>query len=249
MERGARKPALRIPQELLDQRRWMVRPHTSGRAKLPQAARNEPPRNFDDRWTGGWRYDWDEPAVWVTGAEAIAFWAEYADEIAGLCFVLHPAGENERRPRYVCFDFDGAVDADGQVDPDVLALLEQLNTYVELSLSGRGLHAIVVIDCEPFKNVLHYPIGACKVDVLCSAQIAITGDVFRGWAELRTGDAEILDRFKPKLKTAGSDYLPDFWSEVNSGTRIDHEYLIERMHGWSPCIEGQSGDAIWPVRV
>ncbi|MER1998929.1 MAG: hypothetical protein ABS882_04070, partial [Lysinibacillus sp.] len=56
---------------------------------------------------------------------------------------------NENDP-YVGIDFDNCIDGDGQLDPQVAAIVECINSYTELSPSGTGIHIIVKADITDF---------------------------------------------------------------------------------------------------
>ena len=146
----------------------MVRPHRSERAKLPQAAFETCPAEYKGD-PDKWRYAWTTPAIWATIEQTLEYWGEH-EEIAGLCYVLHDADTDGECIRLVCFDFDGAIDDKGVVDPDVDRFLAELDTYTEISLGGHGLHAFVFVFCESFRNILHFPLGDCKVDIFCRHQ-------------------------------------------------------------------------------
>jgi len=228
---------------MLSQRRWMCRPHRSERAKLPQAAFDTCPDGYEGD-LDKWRYAWTTTAIWATIEQALQYWGEHED-ISGLCYVLNdsPLLDDQECIRLVCFDFDGAIDDEGVVDPDVGRFLAELDTYTEISLGGHGLHAFVFVFCESFRNILHFPIGGCKVDIFCRHQIAITGDVFENYETLNTVSVEVLERFPRHASVDKNDSgLPDFWNEPNDGLRPDHKYLGDPMTMWKPCIEGQGGD-------
>ncbi|NBQ33588.1 MAG: hypothetical protein EBU21_16830, partial [Proteobacteria bacterium] len=48
--------------------------------------------------------------------------------------------------RLVGLDFDGVIDCEGRFHPVFMQLCEELDTFVELSVSGRGAHAYVWAD-------------------------------------------------------------------------------------------------------
>ena len=63
--------------------------------------------------------------------------------------------------RLVGLDFDGVIDADGRFHPVFMELCDELGTFVEVSVSGRGAHAYVwadVPDDAPMQSVA-YGIG------------------------------------------------------------------------------------------
>lgn len=63
--------------------------------------------------------------------------------------------------RLVGLDFDGVIDCEGRFHPVFMQLCEELDTFVELSVSGRGAHAYVWADLPddaPKQDKIH-PIG------------------------------------------------------------------------------------------
>ena len=63
--------------------------------------------------------------------------------------------------RLVGLDFDGVIDCEGRFHPVFIQLCEELDTFVELSVSGRGAHAYVWADLPddaPKQDKIH-PIG------------------------------------------------------------------------------------------
>ena len=237
---------------MLEQRKWMVRPYSGERAKLPQAAFDTCPADYQGD-PNKWQYAWTTPACLATFDEALAYWGDNERDIAGLCYVIHPLGEEGETLRLMCFDFDHCftevtnLDDDGEpvitkvLDPEVARFVEELDSFTEVSLSGLGLHVFVFVLCEPFRNVVHYPIGGCKVDIFCSHQIAVTGEVFEGHDTLNTMSAEVFDRFPQRASVDKDADLPDFWNEANDGLRSDHKYLVPKMEEWGPCIDDQRG--------
>ena len=165
--------------------------------KLPFSVLSKAPTGVDDK---GWRYSWNDPRVWSSFDEAFMFTVEETTEVEGLCYVLHPGGTHEEALRLVCLDFDNAVDDDGNIDPELCEFLSELNTFVEMSKNGNGVHAFVLVRCLPFKNALQRPFANCKVDVLCSSQVAVTGTIFSDYDKLREVDFEVIERFQVKHK-------------------------------------------------
>jgi putative DNA primase/helicase len=77
-----------------------------------------------------------DPAKWATFEEAILAVdkAQRVGQRIGIGFVL---GDN-----FAGVDIDNCVDPDGRIHPQAGAILEDLDTYSELSVSGTGVHAI-----------------------------------------------------------------------------------------------------------
>lgn len=211
----------------------MVRPT----GKQPHSAHEvkpsdyEPPVGEVDRTSASWRWRWNVPAVWCDYSKAMSYWQRHTGSVEGLCFVLHPAGDLEPRTRTIVVDFDKAV-TNGDIDDHVADCLQHLNTWTELSRSGRGLHAIVnVLECPAFVNNPRKPIGGCTVDILCSAQVALTGNVVNESPVRSITFAELCALpffdFKPAVEAQAK---PDWWSEDPlDDVKPGHAYLIESM--------------------
>ena len=84
------------------------------------------------------------------------------------------------QPGYVVFDLDDALDESGQLRKQFRTLVESVDTYVEKSLSGRGLHAFVRSPVAPEKDKVSYtyPDGS-KMEVLAPGwYVRMTSDVY-----------------------------------------------------------------------
>ena len=116
--KAARTP---IPAELRERDRWVrwsLRRRGAGTAKVPVTVAGRNASTVD-------------PSTWTTYADAAA--STVGD---GLGFVLNGDG-------LACVDLDGVLDGD-TLDPRAAAMLAELAPfYVEVSPSGRGLHAWV----------------------------------------------------------------------------------------------------------
>jgi len=219
---------------MTDQKRWMAR--TAG-TKLPYSPLAEMPRGVSPE---KWRYGWDNPNVWAGFDEAMLFSAESPSNYDGLCYVLHPGGDVSEKERLVCLDFDHAIDEDGTLDGDVREFIAGLGTFVEISVSGRGVHAFVLVTTKPFKNALQRPFGGCKVDILCSSQVAVTGNVLGEYRELASVSMDVIEQFSLKEQKAVDADVAEVWSEAfESKGSTDH--LVEHMEDWEPCYRSSKG--------
>ena len=84
------------------------------------------------------------------------------------------------QPGYVVFDLDDALDESGQLRKQFRTFVESVDTYVEKSLSGQGLHAFVKSSVVPEKAKVSYtyPDGS-KLEVLAPGwYVRMTGDVY-----------------------------------------------------------------------
>jgi hypothetical protein len=84
------------------------------------------------------------------------------------------------QPGYVVFDLDDALDDEGQPRKQFRTFVESVETYVEKSLSGRGLHAFVRSSVVPAKDKVSftYPDGS-KMEILAPGwYVRMTGEVY-----------------------------------------------------------------------
>ncbi len=224
-----------FPEPMLASCRWMSR--TRG-TKLPFSALDKKPEGVT---SDKWRYEWNDKRGWASFDQAMKCTFDDPTDFDGLCYVLHPAGDDGDTKRLICFDFDNAIDDDGNLDPAVCEFLSELNTYVEMSVRGRGVHAFVWVVCKPFKNALQRPFGECKVDVLCSSQVAVTGTVFSDYGgPIGTIDRNVIDRFELKDRKEVDGDTSEAWGESfepAGGT----DYLVEHMEAWEPCFRSSKG--------
>ena len=125
---------LEFPAEMRAQNRWLVRvSHKNAkvpRSPLPKKPDGYVPKRADEH-PNAWRSRWNQPCVWAPYDLARRYYEKFPEKCDGLTFVLHAAGETGVTVRYVCLDFDNAFDADGNLYPEVRAILEMFDSYVE----------------------------------------------------------------------------------------------------------------------
>lgn len=237
---------MQYPSFMTEQRRWMVRP--ADRGKLPRSPFWQCPVDYkplpgkEDRH---WAYQWQNSAVWGTFEDALNYWACNSRDIVGVNYALHPTGENHKHKRLVCLDFDNAIDERGNLDPVVAATLQELDTYVELSMRKLGLHAFVFVDCETFKNATQIVVGDCNVDILCSAQVATTGNTYQAYTELRQAPFELINSLRVKAKTSTTNEGGvDWWGKVYEGISLSSMHLAHRMETWKTCYRSSKGSTL-----
>lgn len=237
-----------FPRELTDQARWMIRPA----GKQPVSAHEtkpteyEPPPGVDDPNSSYWRWRWTVPAVWATFDKARSY-ADRFPDVEGLSFVLHPAGRVEPGRRLIALDFDSAVSETGEVDAAVVQTLETLGTWTEFSRSGRGLHAFLLVDdCPAFVNNLKKSIGNCHVDILCSAQVAVTGQALDETTPVKRISFDELKAlpFFSFAEAKGQSTQPDWWAEDPLDDVLpEHGFLVSHMT-MEEAIEGHGGSQV-----
>jgi hypothetical protein len=76
-----------------------------------------------------------DPGTWGTFTEAIKAVKDYGGKGVGFVFT-----ENDT---YCGIDLDNAIDGNGDIDPEAQKIIERLDSYTEVSQSGRGIHIIV----------------------------------------------------------------------------------------------------------
>ncbi len=120
-----------IPLELRDQRSWVTwrLEHQGGRTMKPP---------FDPRT--GHRASCSDPSTWGSFGETLA--AYQGGGYDGIGFELSPP--------FVGVDLDQCRDpATGFIDDGARAIIQQLNSYAEVSPSGTGIHILVRGDLPP----------------------------------------------------------------------------------------------------
>lgn len=84
---------------------------------------------------GGGRADSTDPATWATFDEAVAAWK--AGGYAGIGFVFTADGP------FVGIDLDGCIDDAGNIVSSARQIIDSLNSYTEVSPSGRGVKVFI----------------------------------------------------------------------------------------------------------
>ena len=91
-------------------------------------------------WQTGRPADAHDPTNHTTYEQAIGAAQRYFRDgtrmFDGSGFVL------TERDSFYLVDLDHVIDTDGTIAPGALAIVQQLDTYTEISRSGRGLHCI-----------------------------------------------------------------------------------------------------------
>jgi hypothetical protein len=91
-------------------------------------------------------------------------------------WVLHWPAKNAGAS-LVCVDLDNCIDDDGNLSPEAAAIVADLDSYTEVSRSGRGLHILLHAELPPGRR--RFPGG---IEIYNDARyIILTGDVRPGW--------------------------------------------------------------------
>lgn len=119
-----------------------------------------------------------DPATWGTFEAALS--RANRDRLAGIGFVF------TQDDPYTGIDFDGVIDADGNVEQWVLDCLWRCNSYAERSRSGTGVHIIARGNLPP-SGRKHGP-----VEMYDSGRFFVcTGDVLLGYDTIRDAQEAI----------------------------------------------------------
>lgn len=234
-----------------DVKRWMVRLKGN---KDPISPLTTPPEGVTpaaDEPPDAWRYQWVKwgHRVRVTFPEAAEVVKANPDVYAGVNFILHPDGDKTIRGRFICADFDHGIDpATKQPWPEVQEFIAQMklwgDVFVEVSQSGNGVHVFMWVVCAPFTNVMQRAINAaCKVDMLCNAQVACTGKVWDGNAEI-TGEVPFtallaFPWFTEKESVSNScefNFKQEWWDQPDPGIPAGYEEARNNMLS-RVCVE------------
>jgi putative DNA primase/helicase len=159
----------------------------------------------------GWNAKANDPATWGTFEEAIEF--SRGHDLPGIGFVFSAADD------FVGIDIDECLDpATGSIKAGVEEIISRLDSYTEISPSGRGFHVIA-------KGKL--PAGSRKsgkIEMYDDRRFfTITGKPFNGCpAEVRERQNEILEVYqklfaRPEIKSTAS----------SAEAQIDDAALIE----------------------
>ena len=121
------------------------------------------------------------PRTWATFGEALAAWR--AGKCDGLGYVLDH--------HEVLVDIDGCVE-DGELSPFARACVNKLCSYAEFSVSGGGVHIVIVAEgFEPDRGMR----GArCEVYAggHTNRYCTVSGDVLEGFEELEEDGEDVL---------------------------------------------------------
>ena len=114
-----------IPQELKAIPQWV------GYALMPkdEGKTDKVPKNARTGGNAGVTY----PATWSDFATAFNF-AKTSEEVDGVAIVL------SEEDNLVIVDIDNCVEPDGSIQPNAKTIVDQLDSYSEVSPSGRGVH-------------------------------------------------------------------------------------------------------------
>lgn len=127
-------------------------------------------------------------------------------------------------------DFDGVIDANGNIEPEVLKIIEKLDTYTELSPSGTGIHCLFYATKQgtACKNTHHY---FCKAIEMYDKDryFTITGKRLNNKnIEYRQAECdEIYEKYIKKQSNTVNNPQNNFIANNQNiyDTKSDEEYL------------------------
>ena len=166
-----------IPVELRTFDNWLVWRHEvreRRRTKVPYDAKH-PKRPASST----------NPATWASFDSAVK--SAQAPDIDGIGFALEGTG-------YVALDLDGCVNEHGEPHHAAIEIIDELDSYTEVSPSGRGLRIIVRAPLRGERNSTKQTPWGDEFAVFARGKyLTLTGDVFDGRGEIRERQQQ-LDR-------------------------------------------------------
>ena len=107
-------PFPKVPQELKDLPRWVLH-----KKKVPHQPNGKEAKSNDSR-------------TWSTYEAVCEAFQRKAGAFSGIGFVLNGDGIS-------CIDCDHCINT-GEISPEVIEVIEEVNSYTEISPSGAGIH-------------------------------------------------------------------------------------------------------------
>jgi putative DNA primase/helicase len=201
--------SLNIPRELRERDQWVL-----WRYEKRGGKRTKVPYDPDTLK----RADTTAPETWGTYRKATRVLRAQGEHFDGIGFVL-----SDTDP-YAGIDFDGVLDPDtGAIDARVLTWLERLGGYIEVSPSGRGLHAFVQ-GAAPNRNNRE-----AGVEAYSRARFfTITGDALAGGGGSLPERQSVIDDLAERFFTKPDSAL--HYQREHSGNPVpeDDAPLLER---------------------
>jgi hypothetical protein len=156
------------------------------------------------------------------------------------------------QPGYVVFDLDDALDESEQLRKHFRTFVENVDTYVETSLSGRGLHVFVKSSVAPEKDkVSHTYSDGSKMEVLAPRwYVRMTGEVYASKpSKVRDYSGTVRDALQAIREANGeATGEDDHAGEPGPGNSLTDEEVLERAASarngekFTRLIEGDTSD-------
>ena len=136
------------------------------------------------------------------------------------------------QPGYVVFDLDDALDENGHLRDQFRGFVDDADTYVEKSLSGRGLHAFVRSSVAPEKDKVSYtfPDGS-KLEILAPGwYVRMTGDVYASKPSKVGDHTRTVRATLQKIREVTGESLGEegHAAEPGPGNSLTDEEVLER---------------------
>lgn len=199
-----------IPNELKKLKQWVLWAYFDDKkAKKPIKIPLQP---------NGQRAESDNETTWSTFDEVYTALQNHPHGFNGIGFMF--------KAPYVGFDLDDSLDPETEeIDPTALYILSRLNSYTEISPSGKGFHVIVKIN-KPLPQNRYKKRGLYE----CYEEkrfFTFTGNVFKNQREVqwRTDEAyEVVKKIflKPKANQT-------IVHQISSGEKLSKEQVYELM--------------------
>ena len=152
----------------------------------------------------------NDPTTWMSFEETVKHYKNrwrfrnHGREIIGIGCFLTPEKHKVDEKEYVlvALDFDNCVTPNGEsfeIAPAVVELLHKLGSYAELSLSGTGIRAFILV---PAEFAAEHRLCSCKGEEFefyegsSPRVISITGESLDGYKELKAGTGGVLEAFE-----------------------------------------------------
>jgi hypothetical protein len=136
------------------------------------------------------------------------------------------------QPGYVVFDLDDALDESGQLRKHFRPFVESVDTYVEKSISGKGLHAFVKSSVVPDtqKTAIAYSDGS-KLEILAPGwYVRMTGEVYASKPSKVHDYSGTVRKALQEIREANGETTAEYGHAVEPGpgNSLTDEQILER---------------------
>ena len=136
------------------------------------------------------------------------------------------------QPGYVVFDLDDALDESGQLRKHFRPFVESVDTYVEKSISGKGLHAFVKSSVVPDtqKTAIAYSDGS-KLEILAPGwYVRMTGEVYASKPSKVHDYSGMVRKALQKIREANGEATAEYGhaGEPGPGNSLTDDEVLAR---------------------